>query len=61
MIPHIILIMQEKELSPIDWVDDLCVCEREKGSVKIFPSLESAVSYRDEHAIDGKVVELPVY
>jgi hypothetical protein len=61
MIPHIILIMQDKYFNSIDWVDDLCVCEREKGSVKIFPSLEAAVSYKDRHDIDGKVVELPVY
>lgn len=52
--------MQEKELYPIDWVDHLCVCNT-NGSVKIFKDLEAAVSYRDEHTIDGKVVELPVY
>jgi len=60
MTPHIILIMQEKDFTQIDFVDDLCVCNIE-GSVMIFPDLESAVSYRDEHTIDGKVVELPVY
>ena len=60
MIPHIILIMQDKDFTPIDWVDHLCVCDK-NGSVKIFSDLETAVSYRDEHTIDGKVVELPVY
>ena len=52
--------MQDKDFTPIDWVDHLCVCDK-NGSVKIFSDLETAVSYRDEHTIDGKVVELPVY
>lgn len=60
MIPHIILIMQSKDFEPIAFVEDLCVCN-EDGNVAVFPDKESAVNYRDENAIDGKVVELPVY
>ena len=60
MNPHIILIMQDKDFTPIDFIDQLCVCN-EEGSVTVFPDLESAVNYRDDHTIDGKVVELPIY
>lgn len=60
MTPHIILIMQENYLIPIDFMDDLCVC-KDDGSVMVFGSLESADSYREQHSIDGKIVELPTY
>lgn len=60
MIPHIILIMQTKDFEPIAFVEDLCVCN-EDGNISIFPDFESAVKYREEHTIDGKIVGLPVY
>lgn len=58
---YIILIMLEpSSFVPISFVEDFCLCDGE-GNVTIFPDLKSAVNYRDDNAIDGKVVELPLY
>jgi hypothetical protein len=33
----------------------------EDGKVKLFASLDEADNWREENAVDGRIIELPVY
>lgn len=67
MAKWIILIMQHEEaLNPVmnEWKDicDIAVCGGVlEDELMIFDSLDEAAYYRDEHTIDGQIIELPTY
>jgi len=60
----IILIMQEnnKELfePPFRELVDIVVVDEEEN-LMLFNSLDEASKYQDEHCIDGRCVQLPIY
>lgn len=63
---YVILLMQEakEELYhppfSITDADQLVACN-DDGEVLFFDSLEDADCYREDEAIDGQIVELPMY
>lgn len=60
----IILIMQDENVlvpkNPITDVEDIAACN-DDGVLLIFNSLDSAHEYQNEHCINGRCVELPLY
>lgn len=56
----IILEMQYENMLPINELDGFVVLN-EEGNVAIFPSLDAASNYQEEHSISGQCVELPMY
>lgn len=56
----IIIEMQYKSDFPISELEGFIVLS-EDGNVAVFPDKDSAASFKDENAIDGQIIELPVY
>jgi hypothetical protein len=42
-------------------LEDFAACDPELRHILIFESFDEASSYHQEHAIDGRCVELPLY
>jgi len=60
MRPHIILVMHT--LKSLKGVQSMYLIEgNEDGEPYIFNSFEDAKKYQDDKAIDGRVVEIPIY